>query len=135
MATAPTVPNRQEQQRSSRRRSPTAANRVLALLQSRPIARSASELTETLGVHKETVSAALKNLHKRGLVVKVGTSSNTRYRASGAAPVAPTAPSLRGDRPRLLGLRTAWLKEQGHRTAAPGENPEPDAPRSAEAAS
>lgn len=95
------------------RKRPRTADRVLALLQSRAVLRSAPELTETLGARRETVTTALQSLQQRGLVEKVGTGHATRYRAAGLAAVAASQPAvLVGNRPRLLGLRAAWLSEQ-----------------------
>jgi DNA-binding transcriptional ArsR family regulator len=103
------------------RRAGTPA-RALALLKGRPVARSARNLAEVIGAAQPTVAEALKVLRRRGLVEKIKCGTETRYRILGAATIAGrTAPhALRADRPRLLGFRSAWLREQERQALASG---------------
>jgi len=86
------------------------ATRVLAILRGRSSAVSKQEVAETLGVSPEVAGSALRTLRLGGLVEKVGMWAETRYRLTRPAQ-ALSAP--RGDRPRSLGLRAAWLRQYG----------------------
>jgi DNA-binding CsgD family transcriptional regulator len=85
------------------------ATRVLAILKGRSSALSRQEVAETLGVSPEVAGNALRILWKRRLAERLGSGHETSYRVP-QAPIIQVAP--RGDRPRLLGLRAAWLREQ-----------------------
>ena len=103
-----------DQPRPTRRPDPStrrshSADSVLAVLQGRSSALSPAELVETTGLSRLSVGDALRTFRRSGLIERLGSGHETGYRMVRATPAAPTVP--RGDRPRTLGLRAAWLRE------------------------
>lgn len=86
--------------------------RVLEVL--RGTARSsglvAREIAERSELALPTVKAYLRYFRQAGIVERLGSVAETRYRLTRPAG-ALSAP--RGDRPRRLGLRNEWLRQRG----------------------
>jgi DNA-binding transcriptional ArsR family regulator len=114
----PDQPRPPRQATPARPRRPTPnATRILGVLSGRSSACSPLELAEITGLSRGRVGDALRVLRLKGVVERVGQYQETRYRMVRAT-AAPTAP--RGDRPRALGLRAAWLRE--HASQLQGED-------------
>jgi len=86
--------------------------RILEVLRgsSRSSGLVAREIAERSALALPTASAYLRDLRKAGLVERLWSGEKTHYRLHRPA-VALSAP--RGDRPRTLGLRNAWLRQHG----------------------
>jgi hypothetical protein len=86
--------------------------RILKVLRGsgRPSGLLAREIAERAAMAVHTVKAYLRHFREAGIVARVGSGAETRYRLARSV-AAPSAP--RGDRPRSLGLRNAWLRQHG----------------------